>query len=344
MLRINPQPLATDDDLRTALQNAIRLEHSTIPPYLTALATLSGSSESVKYARQVITDIVVEEMLHMTLACNILNAIGGHPVLADAAFVPTYPGDLPMGIAGGLTVHLKRYSKALVEDTLMKIEEPEVPLDIPVVPSIAAAPESITIGEFYAGISARIAGHAELFTGDPELQVSGLFFDEGEDIRVLDVDSALLAIRTIVEQGEGTPKSPLDLQKDIAHYYAFEQFSKGMRLVRDPAEPLKVHFDATQPLSIDDSADVIPMIDDPPLVTYAAADWRAEQLSAEADASYSKILRGLHRGFNGEPGMIEDPVGAMFEFKTIVGELLQQQLTAGHWAGQFAGPRFRYVA
>src|SRR6476659_4084113 len=113
MLRINPQPLATDDDLRTALQNAIRLEHSTIPPYLTALATLSGSSESVKYARQVITDIVVEEMLHMTLACNILNAIGGHPVLADAAFVPTYPGDLPMGVAGGLTVHLKRYSKAL---------------------------------------------------------------------------------------------------------------------------------------------------------------------------------------------------------------------------------------
>ena len=168
--------------------------------------------------------------------------------------------------------------------------------------------------------------------------MSGLFFDEGEDIRVLDVDSALLAIRTIVEQGEGTPKSPLDLQKDIAHYYAFEQFSKGMRIVRDPAEPLKVHFDATQPLSIDDSADVIPMIDDPPLVTYAAADWRAEQLSAEADASYSKILRGLHRGFNGEPGMIENPVGAMFEFKTIVGELLQQQLTAGPLGGSRRPP------
>ena len=52
MLRITPQPLSTAADLRAALQNAIRLEHSTIPPYLTALATLSGSSPSVKYARR----------------------------------------------------------------------------------------------------------------------------------------------------------------------------------------------------------------------------------------------------------------------------------------------------
>ena len=43
-------------------------------------------------------------------------------------------------------------------------------------------------------------------------------------------------------------------------------------------------------------------------------------------------------------GMVEDGIGAMFEFKTIVGELLQQRLTAGELAGQFAGPRFRYVA
>jgi hypothetical protein len=345
MLLINAQPLITDDDLRAALQNAIRLEHSTIPPYLTALATLSGSSESVKYARQAITDIVVEEMLHMTLACNILNAIGGHPVIADPDFVPKYPCEPPMGIAGDLVVHLRRYSKALVEDTFMKIEEPEIPVDIPVrQPAIAAAAEEpLTIGQFYAGIRARIAGHAELFTGDPALQVSGLFFDEGEDIRVTDVDSALLAIETIVEQGEGTPKSPLDLQKDIAHYYSFQQFSKGMRIVEDPASHFKVSFDPDQPITIDDTADVIQMVDDPPTVTYDDADWRAERLCAEADESYTKILRALHRGFNGEPDKVEDAVGAMYEFKTILGELLQQRLTAGPLAGQYAGPRFRYV-
>ena len=38
-----------------------------------------------------------------------------------------------------------------------------------------------------------------------------------------------------------------------------------------------------------------------------------------------------------------DAVGTMFEFKTVLGELLQQRLTAGPNAGKFAGPRFRYV-
>jgi hypothetical protein len=40
---------------------------------------------------------------------------------------------------------------------------------------------------------------------------------------------------------------------------------------------------------------------------------------------------------------VSDAVGAMFEFKTILGELLQQKLTVGPHAGQFAGPRFRYI-
>ena len=345
MLRIMAQPLSSVEDVRGALQNAIRLEHSTIPPYLTALSTLSGNSPSVQYARQVIHDVVVEEMLHMTLACNILNAIGGQPVIADPDFVPKYPHELPMGVAGDLVVHLRRYSKALVENTFMKIEEPEIPLDIPVKQAALAfdAVASITIGQFYGQIRAKLAGHPEMFTGNSNLQVSGFFFEPGEDIVVTDVNSALLAIETIVEQGEGTPKSPTDLQNHIAHYYRFQQFSKGMRIVEDPSSTIKVSFDPAQPLAIDDVADVIQMVDDPQLVTYDAADWRAEQLSVEADAAYSKVLRALHQGFNGKPGKIDDAVGAMFEFKTIVGELLQQKLTVGPHAGQFAGPRFRYL-
>lgn len=345
MLRIMAQPLSSIDDLHKALQNAIRLEHSTIPPYLTALATLSGNTPSVKYARQAIRDVVIEEMLHMTLACNVLNAIGGHPVIADPNFVPCYPHELPMGIAGDLVVHLKRYSKDLIENTFMKIEQPEVPLDIPTkrVPLALLAAAPMTIGQFYAGIRALLSAHPEIFTGDPALQVTGFFLEPGEDISVIDLPSALLAIETIVEQGEGTPKSPTDLQKEIAHYYLFQQFSKGMQIVDDPASPLKVSFDPAKPLIIDDTADVIQMVDDPPLVTYDKADWRAEQLSTEADAAYTRILTALHQGFNGKPGKVNDAVGGMFEFKTIVGELLQQQLTAGPNTGKFAGPRYKYV-
>jgi hypothetical protein len=116
-----------------------------------------------------------------------------------------------------------------------------------------------------------------------------------------------------------------------------------MRIVADPSSPLKLSFDPAEPLTIDDAVDVIPMVNDPSLVIYDSADWRAEQLSSEADLSYSKVLRALHQGFNGKPDKVSDAVGTMFEFKTIIGEFLQQKLTAGDHAGQFAGPRFRYV-
>jgi hypothetical protein len=52
----------------------------------------------------------------------------------------------------------------------------------------------------------------------------------------------------------------------------------------------------------------------------------------------------LQRGFNGDPSKVDQAVTAMIRFDRIVREqLLQQQLTAGPLAGQFAGPRFRYV-
>lgn len=250
-----------------------------------------------------------------------------------------------MGVAGDLVVHLKRYSKGLVENTFMKIEEPEIPLNIPIKTSrLAAVPGPTTIGQFYAAIRAEIVRQGPaIFIGDKGLQVTGFFFDPGEDIAVTDRDSALLAIETIVEQGEGTPKSPIDLQNHIAHYYRFQQLSKGMKIVQDASSPIKVSFDPGQPLNIDDTADVIQMVDDPPLVTYDKADQRAEELSTDCDAAYTKILNVLHQGFNGQPDKVNDAVSAMFEFKTVLGELLQQKLTGGPNAGQFAGPRFRYT-
>jgi hypothetical protein len=305
------------------------------------MLTLSGTSDSVTYAQSEITEVIFEEMMHMTLACNILNAIGGQPMIADRNFIPKYPGTLPMGVAGELKMGLRRYSKALIENTFMKIEEPETILHIPERPRPAAIAEPITIGQFYAGIRARIDGHPELFTdADPERQVSGQL---SGDFAVVDVDSALLAIDTIVEQGEGTTKSPLDLQKDVAHFYAFEQFSKGMRIVHDDASEFTVSFDPAQPITIDDDADVIAMVDDPPLVTYDAADARAEELSAKADKLYSDLLRGLHRGFNGDKTGVDEAVTKMIGLQRAVKNLLKVQLTAGPFAGQFAGPRFRFV-
>src|SRR6478672_6484479 len=77
------------ESLRSHLQWAIELEHSTIPPYLTAFYSLHEGHN--REAAAVILSVAIEEMLHMTLAANVLNAIGGQPLLDGTDFIPQYP-------------------------------------------------------------------------------------------------------------------------------------------------------------------------------------------------------------------------------------------------------------
>jgi hypothetical protein len=353
MLLIQPGSIDTLDDLRSDLQRAIQLEHATIPPYLTAFFTLSGTSPGALFAAQTLHDIFMEEMLHMHLVCNILNAIGGQPLINAPGFIPAYPGPLPMGIGsgepGGLTVGIKRYSSDTVHKTFMGIEEPENVIDIPVEESLVAnlslaeAPTTYrTIGEFYRAIRLAIQTLGEpIFTGSPALQVPGPPGYES----VHDVQSAVAAIDLIVAQGEGTSTLPTDpATGELAHYYRFEQLYRGMEIVPNPNEPEKYSFDPNRPIVVDEATDVVQMVDNPMLVQLdPQADWRAIQLSDEFDASYTKLLNCLHIAFNGSPAAINDAIALMYELKNSAEELLQQRIATGPFAGQCAGPRYRYV-
>ena len=116
--------------LRAALQQAIELEHATLPTYLYALYSLvPGKNGAIA---RLMLSVILEEMLHMALACNILNAVGGQPVIDSPAFVPTYPGPLPGGVESNLQVPLSPFSLPLIENVFMVIEEPEDPLHFPV--------------------------------------------------------------------------------------------------------------------------------------------------------------------------------------------------------------------
>ena len=179
--------------------------------------------------------VVLEEMTHMGLAANLLNAVGGSPVIARPGFVPAYPGPLPGTVGGDLEARLDRLSLDLVENVFMRIEEPEDPL---VFRSESAAETGpLTIGEFYAAIAdqLRTVGSAA-FVGDPARQVTHELGQEGL-IAITDLDSALAAIHTIVEEGEGTQQSPLDREGELAHYYRFAEIKHGHRLVPIPDAP-----------------------------------------------------------------------------------------------------------
>ena len=87
-----PPNLSVNNDLaklQSLLQTAIEVEHSTIPAYLCALYSIKDGTNQA--AAQIIKSVVLEEMLHMILAANVLNAIGGHPSINHQEFVPNYP-------------------------------------------------------------------------------------------------------------------------------------------------------------------------------------------------------------------------------------------------------------
>ena len=42
------------------------------------------------------SQVVIEEMLHMTTAANLLNAVGGAPSIDQPAFIPSWPLEIPL--------------------------------------------------------------------------------------------------------------------------------------------------------------------------------------------------------------------------------------------------------
>ena len=62
--------------LQAHLQCAIELEHATLPPYLCALYSLDRDRNPVAF--EVLLSVFVEEMLHITLAANVLNRSEEH--------------------------------------------------------------------------------------------------------------------------------------------------------------------------------------------------------------------------------------------------------------------------
>jgi hypothetical protein len=61
-------------ELQEALLTAIQLEFSTIPPYLCAQWSINADPSDVS---DMIQGVVVQEMLHFGLACNMYTATGG---------------------------------------------------------------------------------------------------------------------------------------------------------------------------------------------------------------------------------------------------------------------------
>ena len=324
-----------------ALQQAIQLEHATIPPYLYALYSLDEDKN--RAITDIIQSVVIEEMLHMTLVCNILNALGGNPVLDDPTFIPTYPGPLPGTVEDQLTVGLVPFSLDLVHDTFMVIEEPEDPLKFPAPAAVAALDQPLTIGQFYRKIEKQIKDLGDqAFFSIPRHQIGPDLMPEA--VVVVDVLTAVKAINTIVEQGEGTAQSPLEVDgADYAHYYRFAEIYHGKRLIKNPNagpdtpfDERYIYFGESVPF---DQTGVFPVTTNPKVAAYPPNS-AAQHACATFNYTYTNLLKTLHATFNGQPDQLNAAIGIMMSLKLQAKDMMSEI----NPDGMNVGPSFEYQA
>ena len=111
-----------EDILKLLLQIALQLEHATIPIYLNGFLSIKpGQNQEVK---DILHNILIDEMFHLAQVSNTLNAIGGNPNLLGDDFIPSYPSYLPGGVQPDLKVTIDKVSIRQIQDVYMEIEKP----------------------------------------------------------------------------------------------------------------------------------------------------------------------------------------------------------------------------
>jgi CDGSH-type Zn-finger protein/uncharacterized Fe-S cluster protein YjdI len=215
------------------LHEASEIEHNLMCCYLYAAFSLKRVDErwsdaqraAVQRWRKIIMSVVFEEMSHLALVGNLVNALGALPHMNRPTF-PIDSGPYP----AGFVIRLQPFSAATIEHFKF-LERPshEALRDAegfapqrhyrrgaPPCRLSPGARDYETVGELYEVLAqafeACVAaqGEAALFVGDPARQVDGTLAPLPGVTPVTDLASAQQAIRTIVTQGEGAGSEEVD--------------------------------------------------------------------------------------------------------------------------------------
>lgn len=254
MQDIQSAPPASREKLMHALYEAAELEQNLMCTYLYAAFSLKDGegeglsaqeAEAVARWRRVILDVAIDEMNHLVAVWNITAALGGAPQFGRTNF-PLSPGYLPAGISVKLApfgdeviqhfIHLERPQSSDEPDGAGF--ETAGPSRTPVPPRLTpAGNDYATIGIFYETLEDELRrlvgqlGEAQVFCGDPALQLTAAQVGMAGD-PVTGLESALAALKRIVEEGEGAPE-----HVDGSHFQRFVAVRDELRelTARNPA-------------------------------------------------------------------------------------------------------------
>src|SRR3954452_12840333 len=300
--------------LKESLGWAVELEFSTIPLYLSGMWSLEEQSGEVY---NLINGVVLEEMLHMGLACNMLAALGVTPTIT----APDYPRTgLPGGVLPDLPVALAGLSESQL-DLYMAIEQPEPP-------ATADAETFGTIGQFYDAIAAAFEQLQPPISTEGQVPFSVTVPDPNhpedptpppitESQPITDLADVQEAIQLIKDQGEGTSTSPDAPEFDngeLAHYYRFGEIRHGKQLIQvdgnweyagDPGP-----FPACYPVK------------QIPTGGYPQLDQ-----TGPFDVAYAQLIEHLNGAWKGQG--IGSAIGTMFSLKALGARIAAQPLPDG---------------
>lgn len=226
--------ISSREQLLYTLSEASEIEHNLMCCYLYAAWSLKTEADDdvdetlraeLRRWQHAIFKVAIDEMSHLALVANLMNAVGGSAHFSRPNF-PIANGYHP----AGLQVHLAPFTRATLQH-FIHLERPEgsdepdgegfePSLDysrarngIQLTPSAQDFP---TVGHLYKAVERGLIGLSEtlgesvLFCGDPALQVGPDLATLPGLIAVTDLASAVKAVETIVEQGEGSPAHNAD--------------------------------------------------------------------------------------------------------------------------------------
>ncbi len=226
--------LQTREQLIHLLTEAAEVEHNILCSYLYAafsmkIGTKEGlterEAEVVAQWRKIVLGVAVEEMGHLAIVNNLLVAVGGSPHF-DRPNLPLEPGYHPSCFVVRLTpfdeatldhfIYLERPEEAPLGDPEQFNAVAELPREPPSERLTPHAADYETIAQLYQAIREMLGSlvqqrGGEAFVGSTEAgQLDPEIMDMPGLAVITDLPSALRALDTIVEQGEGAPHARED--------------------------------------------------------------------------------------------------------------------------------------
>ena len=332
----------TPETLKMFLQTAISLEFSTIPPYLTALySIMDGYNEDVY---STIRSVVMEEMLHLAQAVNIMISVGGSPLIDSPDAVPaSFPTHLPGHILPGLRVTLRKASPQHIAHVFMIMEFPDKVMNES---AYHPAVDTLTIGNFYKSLRVcmnKLYRTEQITFGhkDKQLNWPWTVYDKTSQLYVVNnIESARAAIEMIIEQGEGTDQGDPTYMgsNELTHFFKF-----GELVCKHHLQAIHEHTYNFLGSEIQFTPEgVWPMRDNPSQkgITKGTHAYRETRLFHRM---YRSLLKSLQVAFDGRPDMINEAVYIMESMQIQAKKLMQIECPApeGH-PKQTCGPVFDY--